>query len=87
MIVEVRVITNAKRREVGLEGSSLRVKVTSPPQDGKANEELLDYLSAFLGVKKSQVKILRGEKVKRKTLSIPIGEEELLRRIKGDYAP
>jgi uncharacterized protein (TIGR00251 family) len=77
MNVDVKVITNAKRREISPMGSGLKVKVTALPQDGKANEELIDFLAGFFGLRKSDIRIVRGEKDKRKTLSLPITEEDL----------
>ena len=81
MIIELKVVTNAKRREIIEEGSRLKVKVTSLPQDGKANEELMEFLSAFLAIRKSDIRIIRGERDRRKLLSIPIEEEELKHRL------
>ncbi|OPX97713.1 MAG: hypothetical protein A4E62_01206 [Syntrophorhabdus sp. PtaU1.Bin002] len=81
MNVDVKVITNAKRREISLMGSGLKVKVTALPQDGKANEELIEFLADFFGLRKSEIRIVRGEKDKRKTLSIPIAEEDLKTRL------
>jgi len=74
MNIEIRVIPNAKKREISREGSGLRVKLTSIPRDGKANEELIEYLSDIFKVKRSAIKIIRGEKDRRKIVSIPIDE-------------
>ena len=38
--------------------------------DGKANEELMEFLAEFFGVKEKYVSILRGEKGKEKTIQI-----------------
>ncbi|MCX5815400.1 MAG: DUF167 domain-containing protein [Proteobacteria bacterium] len=70
----MKVIPNAKKREIIREGSELKVKLTSVPRDGKANEELVEYLSKIFKVKKSEIKILRGEKDRRKVISIPVEE-------------
>jgi hypothetical protein len=74
MNIEIKVIPNAKKREIIREGLGLKVKLTSVPRDGKANEELVEYLSKIFKVKKSKIKILRGEKDRRKVISIPIEE-------------
>ena len=74
MNIEIKVIPNAKKREISREGSGLKVKLTSVPRDGKANEELVEYLSEIFQVKKSGIKILRGEKDRRKVISIPVEE-------------
>jgi uncharacterized protein len=74
MNIEIKVIPNAKKREISREGSGLKVKLTSVPRDGKANEELIEFLSGVFKVKKSAIKILRGEKDRRKVVSVPIEE-------------
>ena len=46
MIIKVRVIPNSKRNDVVSRiGSILRVKIAAPAVEGKANEELCEYLS------------------------------------------
>lgn len=77
MNIEIKVVTNAKKREVLREGAGLKVKLRSLPVEGKANEELIEYLSHVFTVKKSEIKIIRGEKDKRKLVSIPIDETAL----------
>jgi uncharacterized protein (TIGR00251 family) len=72
--IEIKVITNAKKREILREGAGLKVRLMSLPVEGKANEELVRYLSEIFGVKKSEVKIVRGDKDKKKLISIPVDE-------------
>jgi uncharacterized protein (TIGR00251 family) len=51
MIIRVRVIPNAHQNEVvGRIGSTVRVKVAAPAVDGKANNELVGFLSDFFEV-------------------------------------
>ncbi|GHT59257.1 hypothetical protein AGMMS49531_02880 [Endomicrobiia bacterium] len=79
MIVKVRVIPNSKRNEVvGRVGSNLRVKISVPAVDGKANEELCDFLSDFFDVKRSMVFLRRGERGREKTIEITGRSEEEL---------
>ena len=50
MIIRVRAIPNAKHSEVmGRVGSVVRVRVAAPAVDGKANEELIEFLAEFFG--------------------------------------
>lgn len=81
MKLEVRVITNAKRREAIFDGAILRVKVRALPLEGKANDELIEYLAEILGLKKKDIKILKGETERRKLISLPIDEEAAKRLI------
>ncbi len=55
---------------VRLDPRGLIVALTSPPEKGKANDELIDYLALGLKVARSTVVILRGETSRRKTVRI-----------------
>ncbi|MBI4397084.1 MAG: YggU family protein [Elusimicrobia bacterium] len=82
MIIRVRVIPNAHRSEVvGRIGSTVRVKVAAPAIDGKANAELVSFLSDFFEVKNRGVKIVRGQKGKEKTIEINGRSEEELESV------
>lgn len=54
----------------GLRGDFLRIKITAPPVDGRANEEVVRFFTAIFGVKREQVQIIGGLKAKRKTIMI-----------------
>jgi uncharacterized protein len=72
--IDVKVITNAKKREIVAGEPGLKVKLTSLPRDGRANEELIEYLSAFFHVRKSDIKIVRGEKERKKVIALPVND-------------
>lgn len=55
---------------VGLHGDAWKIKVTSPPVEGRANEEIVAFLSETLGIKKGQVTIVSGHTSQRKTVAI-----------------
>ena len=79
MIIKVRVIPNSKRNEVVSRiGSILRVKISSPAVEGKANEELCEFLSDFFDVKRSQVFLRKGERGREKTIEVTGRSEEEL---------
>lgn len=54
----------------GLHDGKLKIRIHSPPVDGKANEELIRFLAKFFAVKKNQVEILRGHTDKNKHIQI-----------------
>lgn len=54
----------------GDDGKVLKIKLTSPPVDGKANEALLKFLSKKLKVPKSKLEITKGLKSKTKTVKV-----------------
>ncbi len=49
----------------------LRVNVAAPPEDGKANEELVKFLAKLLKISKSEITIIRGETSRLKVLQLP----------------
>ena len=48
----------------------LKIKISSPPVEGKANEALAEFLSEALNVRKSRIEILEGLKSRKKLLRI-----------------
>lgn len=77
MMIKVRVIPNAKRNEVVSRiGSILRVKVSAPAIEGKANDELCLFLAEFFEVKRNMVFLRKGERGREKTIEICGRSEE-----------
>jgi uncharacterized protein len=72
VLIDVKVTPGAKKQEIKLEAGLLRVKVIARAQRGKANQELIEYLSEVLGVKKGDITIVRGERDTRKVVSLPV---------------
>ncbi len=67
----VRVVPRASRNEIaGVHGDALKVRLTAPPVEGKANEALIAFLAQRLGVRKSQVEIVAGGTSRRKMIRI-----------------
>jgi uncharacterized protein (TIGR00251 family) len=68
---EVRVAPRASRnRIIGVQEGALKVALTAPPVDGAANEALKKLLAKAVGVAKSDVEILRGDRARIKVLRI-----------------
>ncbi len=69
--LELKIIPNAARSEiVGWLGLALKIKVKAPALEGRANEELLDFLARRLGLPRRRVALLRGEKSRQKLVQI-----------------
>jgi uncharacterized protein (TIGR00251 family) len=79
----VKVTPNTGRNEVtGFKEDVLQVRIAAPPEKGKANKELVDFLSDKLGVKKSSITITRGPTSRNKVLAIEgIRREQMIRRL------
>ena len=69
--LKVRVIPRAQRSEmVGIKDGYVVFRLNAPPVDVKANAALLELVCRELGVKKSQVTLVSGDKSRHKILSI-----------------
>jgi uncharacterized protein len=67
----IRVLPRSSKCEVaGLQGDALKIRITAPPVEGRANEECIRFLAALLNVKKTQIIIASGHKSKNKRISV-----------------
>lgn len=76
----------ASRDEViGLHGDPVRlkVKIKSPPVEGKANKALITFIAKLLSIKKSQVHLLRGDHSRQKDLLIEDATDEIVNKLKS----
>lgn len=71
MLLHLKAVPNAKRDEVaGWLGDRLKVRVSAPPEDGRANKAICELLARELGVKPSAITIIRGHTSPEKTAQI-----------------
>lgn len=82
-LLEVKVVPGASRSRVaGPFGEGVRVQVAAPPEKGRANEELCATLAAALGVRPSDVSVVRGASSPRKTVLVAsLPPAEVVRRL------
>jgi len=85
VILPVRAQPNARRP--GLQGErngALKVAVTAPPEDGRANEALVEVLRETLGVRRGQIELLSGQTARDKKFLIRgLTADEVRERIGG----
>ncbi|MEW6096913.1 MAG: DUF167 domain-containing protein [bacterium] len=80
---KIKVIPKSSKNEIlnGTDGL-LKIKVTALPVKGAANEAVIKLLSKELGLKKTQVSIVNGQKSKIKTIEVDgVSKDELSRYI------
>lgn len=67
----VRVHPRAKRNAVAGElGDALKLSLTAPPVEGKANQACIEFLAELLSVAKSSVSIAAGETSRQKIVRV-----------------
>ena len=76
MKIYLKVIPNSKQSEVVddyydiLENRNIKIKVNQPPENNKANHAVIEILSKYLNIKKSQISIKSGQTSTKKIIEI-----------------
>lgn len=68
----IRVTPRAQRNEIVevLSDNTVKIRLTAPPVEGKANKALIDFLADVLDVPKSKIEIVAGASGRDKLVSI-----------------
>ena len=76
LILSLHVQPGARQSRIaGLHGDALKIKVSAPAVDNKANAALIEFLAGTLGISKSAVAIRHGATGRRKVVEITGGPE------------
>ena len=71
VILSLHIQPGAKKTELcGLHGEALKVRLQAPPVDGKANDCLLAFVAATLGVAKARVSLVSGQTSRAKRVAV-----------------
>lgn len=71
MEIKVHVkLRSSKVEVIKMSQTEYAVRLTAPPEKGKANEQLIDAISEFLKVPRRKISIVRGAASREKTLEI-----------------
>lgn len=71
VILEIKVIPRARKQLIKADAVyDLRCYVKSPPEDNKANTEVIDFLAHELGIPKRSITIIAGATARIKRLQI-----------------
>ncbi len=85
MTFKVRLVPRASQNQiVGVEGDAIKIRLTAPPVEGKANEALCKFLASVVDVPRSSVEIIAGHSSRNKVVCIRgVCLEKLERAILG----
>ncbi|WP_461247280.1 DUF167 domain-containing protein [Treponema sp. R6D11] len=71
--LEIKAVPGASKTELaGIKDGRLRIRLAADPEDGKANAELLNFLSKTLDCLKRDLRFLSGEKSRLKAIALPL---------------
>jgi uncharacterized protein (TIGR00251 family) len=78
-LLHVKVVPGSSRdRVAGRYGEGVKVQVSAPPEEGKANKAVVAVLAEALGVKPAAVTLVRGHAQPRKVFEIAGVEQAAL---------
>lgn len=70
----------SKTEWAGLHGDALKLRVQAPPVEGAANNAVLAFIAKQLDLPIRDIRLLRGDKARRKTVWLPLAVEEVTKR-------
>jgi uncharacterized protein (TIGR00251 family) len=80
LLLPVKAVPGAKRDEIaGPLGQRLKVRISAPPEQGKANKAIEALLAKTLGLRKNEVAVSEGLSCPEKTVVIVGIDEATLR--------
>lgn len=84
IVIKVKIVPgSSKNKIVGVYNDALKITITAPPVEGKANKKCITYLAKYFDVAKSKVEIISGKSSKNKFIKIyDISQEKFLEKIK-----
>ena len=72
----------SKNRIVGIHDGCLKIAVTAPPVDGKANKAVVKFLASFLGIPIRDVTVVSGAQSRKKQVVVnTLGASEIRRML------
>lgn len=81
LVIRLKIIPNSSKNDIIYEENNVKIKITAQPVENKANKALIEFLAKKLKIAKSNIKILKGELNKEKTLLIHGIDEEVFNKI------
>lgn len=83
IVLDLLVQPRSSRAEIsGTLGNHLKIRLTSPPADNRANLELRDFLSRLIGMAKKDILIIQGKSARRKrVLLLGVSREEAEKKL------
>lgn len=61
---------SAKTQIIGEHNGQIKIKIKAPPSEGRANEEVIEFLSELLRLPQKNIHLIKGEKSREKKILI-----------------
>ena len=85
MILRLKVQPRARRNQLGGKlGAEWKLQLLAPPVEGRANQACIDFLARGLGIARSRVRLLSGQRSPHKVFELEgVAEEDFLKFAAG----
>ena len=83
IVIKVKIIPgSSKNKIIGVYNNSLKITITAPPVEGKANKKCITYIAKCFDVAKSKIEIISGQTSKNKLVKIyDISQKEFIDKL------
>ncbi|MDH4128466.1 MAG: DUF167 domain-containing protein [Spirochaetota bacterium] len=81
VILKVKIVPNSSKNQLSLLAEHLKINIIAPALENRANQELIKYLAKTFKLKKKDIQIISGEKVKFKQLFINNNSVENIKKV------
>lgn len=82
--LKVKVNPNTSQKQVQWRGDHLKVNLTAPPEDGKANQQLLELLAEMFDLSTADLELVQGTTDEYKVIRMKNLDRETLVRVLND---
>ncbi|GMT50054.1 MAG: UPF0235 protein [bacterium] len=84
IVLRVKVAANSSKNQLSFSDDCVKIHLTAPPIDNRANKELINFLAKQLKLRKKDIEIIKGKQSKLKTIQIlQSSKEYILNKING----
>ncbi len=84
VVIRVKVAANSSKNQLSFWDDCIKVHLTAPPIDNRANKELINFLAKKLKLRRQDIEIIKGKQSKLKTIQIlQSSKEYILNKING----
>jgi uncharacterized protein (TIGR00251 family) len=87
-VIKVKINPRSPKNEISgvLDDGTIKIKLTAPPVDGKANQSLIKFLSEYFCVDAKSINIISGQTSHTKLISIEgVSSDDIMTQLKKCY--
>ena len=83
IVIKVKIVPgSSKNKIIGTYNGALKIAITAPPVEGKANKKCIAYLAKYFDIAKSKIEIISGQTSKNKLIRIyDISKKDFLEKL------